>query len=111
SLAILASSIGKEATYKFETITGGITVSSDIQTEININTKDEKAAKALSEQVDQGLQSVAGIVPLIAAQNKGLEPVGDVVKGIKSTVKDASVTIKSTISEDALKQIGEGIQE
>ncbi|HEV3237290.1 MAG TPA: hypothetical protein VGZ25_09900 [Gemmataceae bacterium] len=111
SLAILASCIGKEATDKFESITGGITVGSDIQTEITVNTKDEKAAKALSDQVDQGLQTLAGIVPLIAAQNKGLEPVGDVVKGIKSTVKDQSVTIKSTITEEALKQIGEGIQE
>ena len=93
SLAILASCIDKEA---FESITGGITVGSDVETEINVNTKDEKAAKALRDPLEAFLQSWAGLFS---------RSIADVAKGIKLTVKDSSVKIKSTISEDAWKQI------
>ncbi|MFL5243099.1 MAG: hypothetical protein ACJ8FY_13405 [Gemmataceae bacterium] len=110
SLAILASAIGKEATDKFENITGGITVASDIQTEIHVAAKDEKAAKDLNKEVDQGLEQVNGILGFLITQNKQLTPVIDVVKGIKATAKDSSVTIKSSITEATLKQLGDAIQ-
>jgi hypothetical protein len=110
SLAILASAIGKEATDKFESITGGITVGADIQTEIHVNAKDDKAAKDLNQQVDEGLVSVNGILDLITTQNKELSPLVDVVKGIKASAKDNSVTIKSAITEEVLKQLGEALQ-
>jgi len=110
SLAILASAIGKEATDKFESITGGITVGADIQTEIHVNAKDDKAAKDLNKEVDQGLEQVNGILGFVITQNKELTPLVDVVKGIKASAKDNSVTIKSTITEDVLKQLGEALQ-
>lgn len=111
SLAILATCIGKEAIDKFESITGGITVGAEIQTEIFLNTKDAAAAKTLNMVVDQGLEQVNGILGFITTQQKELAPLVDVVKAIKATTKDSTVTIKSTIDADSMKKIGEGIQE
>jgi hypothetical protein len=86
-------------------ITGGITLGEDIQTEVDINTKDADGAKKLKAEVENGLNTAKGILPLLTQDNKQLAPLTELLDVLKISDKDKSVTIKGTVTKDAIEKI------
>jgi hypothetical protein len=109
SLAILATSIGKEATNKFESITGGITIDKEIKTAIVLNTKDAAGAKALNKEISDGIDGVKGLLAAVGAGQPGAAIATEILGGIKVGAKDGSVTIDSEITQSTLEELGKAL--
>jgi hypothetical protein len=115
SLVVLASVLtkgplgeepqAKDVLDKIENITGGITVSDGIKTQIVVATKDAEAAKTVHKKVGEGLDEAQQLVGALADLRKELAPLLEVVKGVKVGTKDKAVTIDSDISGEVLQAL------
>jgi hypothetical protein len=85
-----------------ENISGGITIGDDIRTDFVIATKDAAAAKALAEQIQQGLETAKQLLPSLAPQAKEAVEVLDV---LKVDAKDTTVTIKGDVTKEMLEKL------
>ncbi len=99
----------KEILEKLENITGGITVSDGIKTQLVLAAKDAEAAKAVNKKVGEGLDEAQQLVGALADLRKDLAPLLEVVKGIKVSSKDKAVTIDSDISGEALQALAKSL--
>jgi hypothetical protein len=99
----------KEALAKLDTITGGVTVAEGITTRIFLNAKSDDDAKDLNKKVGEGLDQAQQVVGTLVSFRKELEPLQDVVKGVKATTKDKTVTISSDISAETIKALVKAI--
>jgi hypothetical protein len=95
----------KDVLDKIDNITGGITVSDGIKTQLVLATKDADAAKAVNKKVGEGLDEAQQLVGALADIRKDLAPLLEVVKGVKVAAKDNAVTIDSDISGDLLQAL------
>lgn len=94
----------KDGLNSLEALGGGITISDDINLELVGSAKTAKAAKELNQKINDGLNLGLGVLGLAAAQTKELTPLIDVVKSIKSTARDKTITLKAQISADLIEK-------
>jgi hypothetical protein len=99
----------KEVLEKLENITGGITVSDGIKTQLVLAAKDADAAKAVNKKVGEGLDEAQQLVGALADLRKDLAPLLEVVKGIKVGSKEKAVTIDSEISGEVLQALAKSL--
>jgi len=95
----------KEALAKLDNITGGITVADGIKTQLILAAKSGKDAEDLEQKVNGGLTQAQVVVGIVVDSQKSLEPLLDIVKGVKTTTKDKTVTIDSDISGDVVRDL------
>lgn len=107
AVVALGSALGTEVPNgdKINFITGGITLADNIQVEIAIEAKDADAAKGIKGMIDEGLNSVKGIVSLFAQQQKELAPLAEMLEVLKVDDKDKKVTIKGEVSKEAIEKL------
>lgn len=107
SVAVLGDALGGNVPFgdKVEHIKGGITLGDEIQTEFVIVTKDADSAKAISELLKMGLDQGKNFVSLFAMQQKELAPLAEMIDVLKVTDKDATVTLKGTVTKEALEKL------
>jgi hypothetical protein len=91
------------------TITGGVTVRDGVNTDILLATKDADSAKTLAQTINDALNQIKQILPVLAGQQPGFGPkeqalVKDLMDTFKATAKDSGVTIKSTISKEFIEK-------
>jgi hypothetical protein len=91
------------------TITGGVTVSDGVSTDILLATKDEASAKTLAQTINDALNQVKQLLPLFAGQQPGFGPkeqalVKDMMDTFKATAKENGVGIKSIISKEFIEK-------
>jgi hypothetical protein len=89
---------------KIEALGGGITISDDVKVQVVLSAKNADAARELNDTITQGLNQALGALALIAGANKELAPLLEVVKTIKSSAKDKTVTLKGEISADLIEK-------
>jgi hypothetical protein len=108
----LTGFIPKETLENIDAVGGGLTVGDDVKLEVVVTAKTAEAAKDINKGVNDGLKQALAALALLATQQKELEPVLDIVKSMKTTAKDKTVTLKGEVSGDLvekmLKSIGAG---
>ena len=94
---------------KIKSITGGITVTSDVKSDFKVTTADADAAKDLNGKIGEQLKMAQGIVELIVLQQKELAPAVDIIAGIKHDAKDNAIAITSEIKGDTLQKLAKAV--
>jgi hypothetical protein len=90
---------------KVKSITGGITVTSDVKSDFKVIATDADAAKDLNTKIAEGLKQAGDIAGLIALNQKELAPIVDIIGGVKHEAKDNAITITSEIKGDTLEKL------
>ena len=95
----------KDVLAKIMAVAGGITVTDGIKMEFNVATKEAADAKDLKEKVATGVNTALTFLGLAAMNQKELAPLLDVLKSIKTTSKDKTLTIKGELPAEALNKL------
>jgi hypothetical protein len=90
---------------KMETVTVVVRVTQDVSLDVTIGMKDGDSADELGKTIDDGLTQIKGAVPFLAAMNQQLKPLVDVVKTLKSVVKDRTITISGKMAGTAIGEL------
>jgi len=90
-------------------VTGGVTVTDGVKTEILVATKDADSAKAVATLIEDTLNQVKQLLPLIAGQQPGFGPkeqamVKEMMDSIKTTAANNGVTIRFNISKEFIEK-------
>jgi hypothetical protein len=109
SVAVAMPAPGGEE--KVKSITGGITVTSDVKTRFTVAATDADAAKQVDTAIGDQIEMARGLVKLVALQEKGLMPALDILDGVKHEAKDASVGISSDIKGETLQKLAKAVAE
>jgi hypothetical protein len=86
-----------------DAVGGGITVSDEIKLEVVLSSRSEDDAKKIKDAVNTGINSGIALLGLATGEHKELEKILDVLKTIKATAKDKTVTLKARIGADVLE--------
>jgi hypothetical protein len=90
---------------KVKSVTGGITVTSDVKTRITVAASDADAAKQLDTLIGEQIKMARDLVGLVTLQEKGLMPALDILDGVKHEAKDSSIGISSDIKGETLQKL------
>jgi hypothetical protein len=91
-------------------ITGGVTVTDGVRTNVRLATKDAEAAKGLAQTINDGLAQVKQLIPIFAGQQPGIGPkeveaIKQVLDTFKADVQSGSVIITSDVSKDLIEKV------
>jgi hypothetical protein len=95
----------KDTLAKIHTVAGGVTLTDGIKMEFVLGCKKADDARELKTTISEGLNSGLILLGLAAMQEPRLNGLIEVLKSIKTTSKDRSVTIKGQISGEELKKL------
>jgi hypothetical protein len=95
----------KDPLSKVDAIGGGITVDKGIDLEVVVSTRTVAEARELNNTINAGLTQGLGLLALLAANEKSLQPVVDILKTIRCTNKEKSVILRAQVSEDVLQKV------
>jgi len=95
---------------KIKNVTGGVTLSDEVKADFVLAGKDEKGAKAVAETLEDGLSQVKGLIGLMAANQKELAPVIDVIGTIKIAADGSNVGLKAQISKDVITKLEKAVK-
>lgn len=114
SLAVVGSALNKtdfllglakDLLESVDAIGGGITVDEDVKLELVGSLKTIGDAREAQKQIKNGVNQGLAILALIATQNRDLETAVDVLKTIRCTNKDKTVTLKAQINQEILDRL------
>lgn len=95
----------KDLLPKISAAAGGFTLTDGIKMEFSLSTKQAADAKMLKEKIDEGLTTATVLIGLAVMQQKELAPLLEVVKSIKPTARDTTVTLKGEVSGETLNKL------
>ena len=92
------------------TVTGGLTVTETIRTDIRLDAKDADAAKLLGDNVRDGLAKVRDILPGLAALQLGLDPkqqdaIRQMLLTFRVTTRPDGVTVSGLIPKELIEKL------
>jgi len=82
---------------------GGVTVGDDIKLEVVGLAKNAQGARELGKTVNDGVTQGVLLLGLAAMANPDLQPLLDVVKSVRCSVRDKTVTVKAEVSKEVLE--------
>jgi len=85
-----------------ETMTAVVNVTTDVTLDITLGMKNADAADEMGKAVKEGLETVRGILPFLAAQKPELKPLVEAGKSLKSDVKDKAVVVTAKLPGTAI---------
>jgi hypothetical protein len=88
---------------KIDAVGGGLTIGDEIKLEVVLSSSSEDDAKKIKDTVNTGINSGIALLGLATGDNKELEKILDVLKTIKATAKDKTVTLKARIGAELLE--------
>jgi hypothetical protein len=92
---------------KIDAIGGGLTIADELKLEVVVSARTEDDAKKLKDTVNTGINSGIALLGVVASDNKDLDKVMDILKTIKATSKDKTVTLKARIGADVLEELSD----
>ena len=97
-------------------ITGGVTVTQGVKTDILLTTKDGDSANDLAKAINDGLAQVKQLIPIFAGNQPGVgqKEIGmitELIDSFKATAQPKGVSIKSEISKDFIDKAKQAGQE
>jgi len=94
-----------EITDKLKNIVGGINITDEVKISFDMAAKDENSAKDVAKKLDEGLGQVKAFAGIMAAQNKPLAPVVDILGTFKVEAKGSTVNVKGEVSKDIIDKL------
>jgi hypothetical protein len=95
----------KKFLQQLDAIAGGLLVNDDIKAQFVIGAKNPQAAKDLHKTITEGINQGLGVLAILAANQKELAPLVDVVKSIKTSSKDKSVVITGSVPAEVIEKL------
>jgi hypothetical protein len=89
---------------KVESISAGFTVDKGVKLSFAVAAKNADNAKELAEEIKEGLNQIKGLVGLVAANQKELAPLVDIIGAIKVTTDESTVSLKTEVSEEVIEK-------
>jgi hypothetical protein len=87
---------------KIDAIGGGVTLGDELKLEVVLSARNAEDAKSIKDTVNTAINSGVALLGLAVGDNKELDKVLDVLKTVKATAKDKTVTLKARVSADVL---------
>src|SRR5207245_7763853 len=94
----------KEILGKFQSFSGGLTVSDEVRLDLNIAAKNTDDAADLKKELSGGLEQAKGFAAVIAGSQPQLAPLSDVLESIKVNADKNSVVLKGKVSKDVIEK-------
>jgi len=110
SLALLTASMAKQGGQakdfadKVKNITGGFAVTDMVKMDLVLAVKDIQDTKPIAEVIKEGLNQGKAFVGLMAAQQKELTPLVDLIEGIKVTTSGTAVVVKGEVTKEQIEK-------
>ncbi|HEX4590095.1 MAG TPA: hypothetical protein VH120_09215 [Gemmataceae bacterium] len=100
-----------DSTVGLTTMTGGITVTDSIATDVRLEAKDGESAKSLADIIRQAMAKVRNILPGLAAVQLGLDRTGqdairEMVDSVKVNTRQNTVIVSGTITREMIDKAG-----
>jgi len=95
----------KDVLTKVTAVAGGVTLADGIKMEFTIGTKQAADARMISEKIGEGLNTALAFLALAAMNQKELAPALEIVKSLKTSSKDTTVSIKGEVSAEMLNKL------
>jgi hypothetical protein len=92
----------EKALPKTDTISVVVKVTADINLEVTFGMKDDDAATDMGAAMAKVIDGIKGLVPLLAAAEPKAKPLIDVVKTVKTDVKNKDVTVTGKVTGENL---------
>lgn len=89
---------------KFQSFTGGFTVTDEVALDGRIAAKNDSAAGDLKKELSNGLEQAKGLAAVFAANQPQLAPVSEVLDSIKVNAEKDSVLLKGKVSKDVIEK-------
>jgi hypothetical protein len=99
-----ASDDAKQVIDKLQDATLGLTIDKDVKLELSVTAKSADDAKELNDKIKDGLNTALGFAALAAGNKKELEPLVDLLKTVKPTVKEKVVSVEIEVPGDAIQK-------
>jgi hypothetical protein len=91
---------------KLDAVGGGLTITDELKLSVVLSARSEDDAKSIKEAANNGVNLAIAALGLSGSELKEVEMLLDLLKSVKTTTKDKTVTIKARVSSeviDALK--------
>jgi len=88
-----------------DSVTGGITVGDDIKGKIHFTARDADIAKKLAAEFEAGIAEAHAHIAKEAVRNKDLAPVVEVVKTIKTSANEQTITVEGHGTASAVEAL------
>jgi hypothetical protein len=88
---------------KVDAVGGGLTLGDELKLELVVSTRSESDARDIKEKVNAAINAGIAFLGVAADQSKEIESLLDVLKTVKATAKDKTVTLKLRVSADVLE--------
>jgi hypothetical protein len=96
----------------FRSITGGVTVTSDMKVDFTVTAADADSARKIDGLFADQLKQLQDILAsLVVLEPKAVGPAVDILNGIKHDTKDNAMTVKSDIKGETLEKLVKGLAE
>jgi hypothetical protein len=82
----------------------GVTIDKDLKVEVGITAKNTEDAKKLDEAINDNLNQAVGILSLLAGNQPEIKPLLTVLKSIRPSIKDKTITIQATVAGDDIEK-------
>jgi hypothetical protein len=94
----------REVLNKIESLNGGINVADDIQMQFTVTTKNDDAAKEISELLGQGVMQGKELLKVFGGNKKELAPVEELLGTLKVSTTGRAVSVNGKISKQVLEK-------
>jgi hypothetical protein len=82
----------------------GLTVDKDLKAEVSITAKNTEDAKKLDDAITDNLNQAVGILSLLAGNQPEIKPLLNVLKTIRPSIKDKTISIQATLAGDDIEK-------
>jgi hypothetical protein len=87
---------------KIDALAGGATIGDELKLEVVLSARTEDDAKNIKEAVNSAINTGIALLGTAAGDNKNLDKFLDVLKTVKATAKNKTVTLKLRVSAEVL---------
>ncbi len=82
-----------------------VKVTADVNLELTFGMKDDDAASDMGAAMTKALDGIKGLVPLLVAAEPKAKPLDNVVKTLKSSVKEKNVVVTAKVTGDTIGKL------
>jgi hypothetical protein len=88
-----------------KSLTGGFTITDEVKMDFRLTAKDEKAATAVADKIEEGLGQVSQLVMFLGQKDPRFAPLVDVMKTVAAKPDGATVRVTGEINKSVLEKV------
>jgi hypothetical protein len=94
----------KDIITKIQDVIAGVTIGEDVHVALKVTVKKAEDAKNIEEAIETLLHEARGTLEFLAASQKEVKPLLELLQGIKAKVKDKTVTVEVKIDGEVIEK-------